>query len=114
MPTSPSSSTARRLRCGAIGAAMLFEGLGDLPADRQDRVQRGHRLLKDHADVAAAHLADLLVRKPQQIAAGKQDLRLRVMRPGGSGIRRRIDRAPAVLPDPLSPTIATVSPRSTV
>jgi len=36
-----------------------------------------------------------------------------VVRPGGSGIRRRIDKAPAVLPDPLSPTIATVSPRST-
>ena len=64
------------LGCSAIGPAMLFESFGDLPADRQDRVQRGHRLLKDHADIAAAHLADLLVRKLQQVAAGKQDLAL--------------------------------------
>ncbi len=33
-----------------------------------------------------------------------------VMRPGGSGIRRRIDIALTDLPEPLSPTIATVSP----
>ncbi len=37
-----------------------------------------------------------------------------VMRPGGSGMRRRIDMAPTDLPDPLSPTMATVSPGSTV
>jgi hypothetical protein len=42
----------------------------------KDRVQRGHRLLKDHADVAAAHLADCLLRQPQQIAAAKYDLAL--------------------------------------
>ena len=102
------------LRRRAVGAAMLLEGLGDLPADRQHRVQRGHRLLKDHADVAAAHLAHLLVGKLQQVAPAKQDLGRSVMRPGGSGISRNNDNAPAVLPDPLSPTIATVSPRSTV
>ena len=32
------------------------------------------------------------------------------MRPGGSGMRRRIDRALTDLPEPLSPTMATVSP----
>ena len=37
-----------------------------------------------------------------------------VMRPGGSGMRRMIDSAPTDLPEPLSPTIATVSPGSTV
>ena len=35
------------------------------------------------------------------------------MRPGGFGIRRRIDSAVTLLPDPLSPTIATVSPAAT-
>ncbi len=39
----------------------------------------------------------------------------RVMRPGsGSGMRRRIDSALTDLPEPLSPTMATVSPGSTV
>src|SRR5579871_4028514 len=37
-----------------------------------------------------------------------------VIRPGGSGISRSSDSALALLPEPLSPTIATVSPRSTV
>ena len=37
-----------------------------------------------------------------------------VMRPGGSGISRRIDIALTDLPEPLSPTMATVSPGSTV
>ena len=55
---------------------MLFERFGDLPADRQDRVQRGHRLLEDHADIRTADLADFLVRKLQQIPPGKQDFAL--------------------------------------
>src|SRR4051794_9845724 len=37
-----------------------------------------------------------------------------VMRPGGSGMRRMTDNALTDLPEPLSPTIATVSPGSTV
>ena len=48
------------------------------------------------------------------IAAGEQNLDRRVMRPGGSGIRRSTDSALTDLPEPLSPTIATVSPGSTV
>jgi len=55
---------------------MMREGLGDLPANCQDRVQRGHRLLEDHADVAAAHLADLLLGQPPQVAAREHDLPL--------------------------------------
>src|SRR5262249_33999009 len=35
------------------------------------------------------------------------------MRPGGSGISRRIELAVTDLPQPLSPTIASVSPSST-
>src|SRR5205085_7701219 len=59
---------------GAIGPAMLLERLGDLPADCQDRVQRGHRLLKDHADIRAPNFPDLLAREPQQVAAVEEDL----------------------------------------
>ena len=36
--------------------------LGDLEADREHRVQRGHRLLEDHRDVVAADRAHLLRR----------------------------------------------------
>ena len=53
---------------------MLLERLGDLPSDRQHRVERGHRLLENHADVTAAHLADLFLGEPQQVAPGKDDL----------------------------------------
>jgi len=35
------------------------------------------------------------------------------MRPGGSGISRRIELAVTDLPQPLSPTIASVSPSLT-
>ena len=47
--------------------------LDDLFADRQDRVQRGHRLLKDHADIPAANAAPLPLGKRQQIAALEQN-----------------------------------------
>ena len=36
------------------------------------------------------------------------------MRPGGSGMRRRMESALTDLPQPDSPTIATVSPSSTL
>ena len=49
-------------RCGrrAVRAAMLLQRLGDLPPDGQHRIERGHRLLEHHADLAAADLAHLL------------------------------------------------------
>ena len=49
----------RRLLVGHL--QMDEQRLHHLLADRQDRVERGHRLLEDHRDVAAAHLAHLLV-----------------------------------------------------
>src|SRR6201993_4619389 len=61
---------------GSVGTAMLLKRLGNLPPDCQDRVQRRPRLLEDHANVAAAHLANFLVREPQQVPAGKEDLAL--------------------------------------
>ena len=38
---------------GAAHRAVQEDGLGDLVADREDWVERGHRLLEDHADAVA-------------------------------------------------------------
>ena len=48
--------------------------LGDLVADGEDRVQARHRLLEDHRDVRAAHTAQLLRPKSQQITPVEPDL----------------------------------------
>src|SRR5260370_953574 len=47
--------------------------LADLPADRQYRVERGHRLLKDHRDVVAAHVAHFSFAELAQVAPGEAD-----------------------------------------
>ncbi len=36
-------------------AAVVHDRFGDLPADRVERVERGHRLLEDHRDLGTAH-----------------------------------------------------------
>ena len=46
---------------------MHAQAFGDLRADAVHRVQAGHRLLEDHADVAAAHGLHLGFRQRQQI-----------------------------------------------
>ncbi len=58
----------------AVHAAVLLQGFGDLSPDGQDRVQRGHRLLEHHADVAAPHLAHFLLGELHQVAPGEQYL----------------------------------------
>ena len=45
----------------------------DLRADGEHRVQRGHRLLKDHADVAAADRLHLPLGQPDQVPAEERD-----------------------------------------
>ena len=60
MPTS-SQQFARRA-CGASAlrhVAVVDQRLGELVADAHHRVERGHRVLEDEADLAAAHLAQL-------------------------------------------------------
>ena len=42
---------------GGGQAAMRLEPVGQLPPDREDRIQRGHRLLEYHADLVAADFA---------------------------------------------------------
>jgi hypothetical protein len=67
MPTMPSSSMrARRERASS---RVELEHLGDLAADRQHRVERRHRVLEDHRDVAAAHAPHLLGRQRRAVAA---------------------------------------------
>ena len=47
---------------GGIGEAhVLADGLGDLVADRERRVQAGQRVLEDEPDLLAAQLADAVV-----------------------------------------------------
>ena len=53
MPTSASSSTARLCGGGAVEAAVELQALADLLADLHHRIERGHRILEDDADVAA-------------------------------------------------------------
>ena len=52
----------QRLGVGSVRAGVPANALGDLLADRLQRVERRHRLLEDHADVVAAQRAHLLLR----------------------------------------------------
>jgi hypothetical protein len=49
------------------------DDLGDLLADRHRRVQRGQRVLKDHADLVAPDLAHVLFRERAQLLAFELD-----------------------------------------
>ena len=87
--------------------------LADLVADRVDRVERGHRLLEHHGDLACADLVHLV-----RAAAGSGRGRATgsapaSKRPGGMSISFSTLRAVTVLPQPDSPTTASVSPRLT-
>jgi hypothetical protein len=62
-------------------------GLADLIADREHRIQRRHRLLKDHRDPVAADLPHLRRRQREQILSRVLDL------PAGDLSRRRRDEA---------------------
>src|SRR5262249_54022155 len=53
---------------------VLGQGFGDLPADGEHRVERGHRLLEDHRDLLAADPAHLFLARPKQVHAVEDDL----------------------------------------
>jgi hypothetical protein len=55
--------------------------LGNLTPDREARVQRGHRILEDHADAIAAQDPHLLVRQTDEVASLEPD---RAAHVGGS------------------------------
>src|SRR5256885_16637738 len=48
---------------------MQADGLGDLAADGEHRVQRGHGLLEDHRHALAADRTHLAFRKGEEIAS---------------------------------------------
>ena len=50
-----------RPRGGAVQVLVQADRLDDLVADREDRIERRHRLLEDHRDVGAAELAQALL-----------------------------------------------------
>src|SRR5690606_10856252 len=62
-------------------ALMEGEAFADLPLDRVERVERGHRLLEDEADVVAARLAQPALVGAEHLGAAVADAsrRLRVV-----------------------------------
>jgi len=61
---------------GILGlhVAVRLDRLLDLKAHLEDRIQAAERVLKDHRDVLAANVADLLAAHLQQVIAAEQDL----------------------------------------
>jgi hypothetical protein len=57
-----------------VHVQVQFQRFGDLAANRQHRVKRGHRVLKDHGDAVAANLAQLFLAHLDQVLTVKQDL----------------------------------------
>ena len=56
-----------RLRLLAVHVEVRLERLADLPADSQHRVQRRHRVLEDHRDLAPADSPQGTVALPDQV-----------------------------------------------
>ncbi len=52
---------------------MSLEHLGHLQAHRDDRVERAHRILEDHRDVAAANVAQLVLRQRSHVHSVERD-----------------------------------------
>ena len=57
------SRRSRSRRSALVAVVWIFSDLADLVADRVQRRQRGHRLLEDLADAAAAQCPDFRVRR---------------------------------------------------
>ncbi|MNZ76717.1 hypothetical protein D3C78_952340 [compost metagenome] len=55
---------------------MAQQGLGNLVADGEERIETGHRLLKDHRNLVAPHLPHGVFGKRQQVASAEQDFAL--------------------------------------
>ena len=67
--------------------------LGHLVADGKDRVQGAHGLLEDHGDVVPPDLPQPLPVHPQDVLSLETDFSPWVILPGGSGMRRKMERA---------------------
>ena len=62
-----------RLRCAVRQTAMDLEHLADLLLDGVKRVERGHRLLKNHGNLIAADMAEPVERQRHQILVLESD-----------------------------------------
>ena len=60
---------------GGLGGqpAMAHQGFGNLVADREARIERGHRLLEDHGQAVAAQILHLPLGEAGQLASFEQD-----------------------------------------
>ena len=56
-----------------LEASVGAKALGDLVGDPHHRVERGHRLLEHHPDLAAADVAHGRLRQPEELPAGEAD-----------------------------------------
>ena len=72
-------------RLAARHALVQRDRLADLAADRQQRVERGHRLLEDHRDLVAADVLHLALRSSSSRLTPSKRIAPPTMRPGGFG-----------------------------
>ena len=86
---------------------MLADLLPDLPADPLHRVQRGHRVLEDHRDLAP-RTSRISSWEREQVAALVEHPPEKVT--FRSRLRPMTDMGVTVLPEPDSPTTPSTSP----
>ena len=67
MPTFSNSCTTCALAADLAQALVEPDRLGHLLAHREQRVERGHRVLEDHRDALTADLLELLLRAADQL-----------------------------------------------
>src|ERR1700732_3894333 len=88
---------------------MYPQPLGNLFTHRHRRIEAGHWILEDHAD----RTPPVLPRPPagpSRRSLPSNNTLPPAYSPGGWGMRRIIERAVTLFPQPLSPTIPTFSP----
>src|SRR5476649_311710 len=87
---------------------MRPQRFANLLSDGQYRIKRGHGFLEYHGDIGGAPPAHLLIAQAEQIDA---IIQYPAVDPAAWPTRRISDSAVTDLPQPDSPTSASVSPR---
>ena len=109
MPTSSSSSPARDERVALVDALVRVHRVDELVADAHHRVERVHRALEDHRDVAPAEAAQLLGARARGGPRRGRGCCRRRRAPAGAGSAASRSRS-CVLPQPDSPARPRISP----
>ena len=112
MPTSSSSSPQRACARAPARDAVQLHRLDDLVADALHRVERVHRALEDHRDVASSGAGAACPRRRARMSSPSSSTRPATLALGGS--RPISARLSVVLPQPDSPTRPMRSPRASV